>query len=167
MLPHIGRDGGINGDNEVRFYTLPSALFALLVTIQAASAASNSASTNVKATIAAGCIVSAADVDFGTITGSIAANTRKRANATVSCSKNTSYALSFFAGAGPASAIGTANVTMANGANTIPVLLKMRSASQIATGGNDLTRITGRIVAAVINPAVGTYTVVQAIYVLY
>ena len=86
------------------FYTLPFALFTLLVTTQAASAASNSSG-----------------------------------------------------------AIGTATVTMANGANTIPVLLKMRSASKIATGGNDLTRITGRIVAAVINPAVGTYTVVQAI----
>lgn len=167
LLPRAGRDHRIYGDNDVRLYALPSASFALLVTIQAASAASNSASLNVKATVFAACIVSATDVNFGTVTGSIAANTKTTAKATVICNKNTTYALSFVSGAGPINAVGTATVTMANGANTIPVKLTMKSASKIATGGNNRTTITGKIVAAIINPAFGTYAVVQAIYVLY
>jgi hypothetical protein len=115
----LGAVAEFTGDNEVRFFALPSALFALLVTVQAAHATSNSANCNIKTTIFAACIVSAA------------------------------------------------TVTMANGTHTIPVKLTMNSASKIATGGNNLTTITGKIVVAVINPAVGTYTVAQAIYVLY
>jgi spore coat protein U-like protein len=151
----------------MNFYKLSAALVAVAAMTHGAFAASATNSFNVKVTIAAACTVSAADVNFGTVTGSIAANTTTTANATVTCNKSTPYALSFVTGAGPANGVGAATATMANGANTIPVSLSMSAASQTATGGNDTTAITGKIVAAVNNPVVGTYTVVQSIYVLY
>ena len=167
MLPRVGRDNGINGDNHMRKYLLPVAGLALLAASNGAFAASATNSFNVKVTIAAACTVSAADVDFGTITGSIAANTTTTANATVSCNKNTPYALSFVTGAGPAAAVGAAIANMAGPGPAIPVNLTMSAASQTATGGSDLTTITGKIVAAVPNPVVGAYTVAQSIFVLY
>lgn len=151
----------------MRKYLLPVAGLAFLAASNGAFAASATNSFNVKIVIASACTVSATDVNFGTVTGSIAANTTTTANATVTCNKNTPYALSFVTGAGPAAAVGTATATMANGANTIPVSLTMSAASQTATGGNDTTTITGKIVAAVPSPAVGAYTVAQSIFVLY
>lgn len=134
----------------------------------AAMAANATQNFNVKVTVNTACTVSATDLNFGTFTGSIPANTTGISTATVSCNKGTAYALSFVTGAGPASAVGTATANMANGANpTIPANLTVSNASQLASGGNDATAINGKIVAAVSNPAVGTYTVAQAIYVLY
>ena len=133
-----------------------------------AMAANVTQNFNVKVTVNTACTVSATDLNFGTFTGSIPANTTGTSTATVSCNKGTSYALSFVTGAGPASAIGTATANMANGANpTIPASLTVVATAQTATGGNDATTINGKIVAAVTNPAVGTYTVAQAICVLY
>ena len=151
----------------MRKYLLPVAGLAFLAASNGAFAANATNSFNVKVTIAAACIVSAADVNFGTITGSIAAGTSTTSNATVTCNKNTPYALSFVTGAGPGSAVGAATATMANGANTIPVNLTMSAASQTASGGSDTTTITGTIVTAVPSPVVGVYTVPQSIFVLY
>jgi len=133
-----------------------------------AYAASATNNFNVKVTINTACTVSAADLNFGSFTGSIPANTLGSTTATVSCNKGTAYALSFVTGANPAAAVGVATANMVNGANpTIPASLTVSAASQIATGGSDVTTINGKIVAAVSNPAVGTYTIPQAIYVLY
>ena len=152
----------------MRKYLMPVAGLALLAAANGAFAANSTNSFNVKVTIASACTVSAADVNFGTITGSIAAGTNTTANATVTCNKNTPYALSFVTGAGPAAAVGAATANMANGANpTIPVNLTMSAASQTASGGSDTTVITGTIVAAVPSPAVGVYTIPQSIFVLY
>ena len=152
----------------MRKFLMPVASLALLAASNGAFAASAVSSFNVKVIIATACTVGAGDIDFGTITGSIAANTSVTSTATVSCNKNTSYGLSFVTGVGPAVAVGTAVASMANGANpTIPVNLSMSAASQTATGGSDTTTITGKIVAAVTNPVVGSYTVAQSIFVLY
>ena len=152
----------------MRKFLMPVAGLALLAASNGAFAASANSSFNVKVTIATACTVGAGDIDFGTITGSIVANTSVTSTATVSCNKNTSYGLSFVTGAGPANAVGSATANMANGANpTIPVNLSMSAASQTATGGSDTTTITGKIVAAVSNPVVGSYTVAQSIFVLY
>ncbi|MDE2384025.1 MAG: spore coat protein U domain-containing protein [Alphaproteobacteria bacterium] len=133
-----------------------------------AEAASATSNFNVKVTVNTACTVSATDLNFGTFTGSIPANSAGTSTATVSCNKGTSYALSFVTGAGPANAVGTATANMANGANpVIPAALTVSATAQTATGGNDATTINGKITAAVTNPAVGTYTVSQAIYVLY
>ena len=151
----------------MRKFLMPVAGLALLAASNGAFAASANSSFNVKVQVNAACTVSAGDIDFGTITGSIAANTSTTSKATVSCNNGTSYGLSFVTGANPAAAVGAATATMANGANTIPVSLSMSAASQTATGGNDTTTITGKIVAAVSNPVVGSYTVAQSIFVLY
>ncbi|MDE2384026.1 MAG: spore coat protein U domain-containing protein [Alphaproteobacteria bacterium] len=149
-------------------YLLPVAGIAFLAAANGAFAASATSNFNVKVTVNTACTVSATDLNFGSITGSIAAGTTGSSTATVSCNKGTSYALSFVTGAGPANAIGTATANMANGANpVIPASLTISNAAQTATGGNDNTTINGTIVSAVTNPAVGTYTVAQAIYVLY
>lgn len=134
----------------------------------AAMAANATQNFNVKVTVNTACTVSATDLNFGTFTGSIPANTTGTSTATVSCNKGTSYALSFVTGVGPATAVGTATANMVNGVNPfIPALLTVSATAQTATGGNDATTINGKIVASVPNPAVGTYTVAQAIYVLY
>ena len=131
-------------------------------------AASATQNFNVKVTVNTACTVSATELNFGTFTSFIPANTKATSTATVSCNEGTSYALSFVTGAGPAAADGTATASMANGANpTIPASLKVVETAQTASGGDDVTTIKGKIVAAVTSPAVGTYTVSQAIYVLY
>ncbi len=142
--------------------------FATAAMTSSAMAASATSNFNVKVTVNTACTVSATDLNFGAFTGSIPANTTGTSTATVSCNKGTSYALSFATGAGPAAATGAATANMANGANpTIPASLTVSTTAQTATGGNDTTTINGKIVAAVTNPAVGTYTIAQAIYVLY
>ncbi len=142
--------------------------FATLPFSSSAMAASATQNFNVKVSVNTACTVSATDLNFGTFTGSIPANTTGTSSATVSCNKGTSYALSFATGAGPAAATGSATANMATGANpTIPASLTVLTTAQTATGGSDTTTINGKIVAAVTNPAVGTYTVAQAIYVLY
>ncbi len=152
----------------MRKYLLPLSTLAILAAASGALAASATSNFNVKVTVNTACTVSATDLNFGTFTGSIPAGTTGSSSATVSCNKGTSYALSFLTGAGPAVAVGTAVANMANGANpTIPASLTVSTTAQTATGGNDNTAINGTIVAAVPNPAVGTYTVAQAIYVLY
>ena len=152
----------------MRKYLLPLSTLAMLAAASGALAASATSNFNVKVTVNTACTVSATDLNFGTFTGSIPAGTTGSSSATVSCNKGTSYALSFLTGAGPAVAVGTAVANMANGANpTIPASLTVSATGQTASGGNDNTTINGTIVAAVPNPAVGTYTVAQAIYVLY
>jgi spore coat protein U-like protein len=152
----------------MRKYLLPLAGIAMIAATNGAFAASATSNFNVKVTVATACTVSATDLNFGNFTGSIPAGTTGSTTATVSCNKGTSYALSLATGAGPAAAVGTATANMANGANpTIPASLTVSTTAQTATGGNDNTTINGTISAAVTNPAVGTYTVAQAIYVLY
>ncbi len=152
----------------MRKYLLPLSGIAILAAANGAFAASATSNFNVKVTVNTACTVSATDLNFGSFTGSIPAGTTGSSTATVSCNKGTSYALSFATGAGPAAATGTATANMANGANpTIPANLTVSTTAQSATGGNDTTTINGTIVAAVTNPAVGTYTIAQAIYVLY
>ena len=152
----------------MRKYLIPLAGLAMVVAANGAFAASSTSNFNVKVTINTACTVSATDLNFGTFTGSIPAATTGTSTATVSCNKGTSYALSFLTGAGPANATGTATANMANGANTpIPASLTVSTPAKIATGGNDTTTINGTIVAGVTNPAVGTYTISQAIFVLY
>jgi len=134
----------------------------------AALAASSTVNFNVKLAVAPACTVSATDLNFGTFTGSIPANTAATAVATVTCNIGTTYAMSFTAGANPAAAVGTIVANMANGANpTIPANLRVSIASRIGTGASVAINIRGRIVAAVTRPPVGTYSVRQAIYVLY
>ncbi len=152
----------------MRKYLLPLSGIVMLATANGAFAASATSNFNVKVTVNTACTVSATDLNFGSFTGSIPAGTTGSSTATVACNKGTSYALSFATGAGPAAATGTATANMANGANpTIPANLTVSTTAQTATGGNDNTTINGTIVAAVTNPAVGTYTIAQAIYVLY
>jgi spore coat protein U-like protein len=131
-----------------------------------AASATNTFTTRV--TVTRACTVSATDLNFGTFTGSIPANRVATSTATVSCNRGTTFALSFTVGAGPANATGAAIANMANGTNpTIPANLTLSTTARTATGGNDTATITGRIVNAVTSPAVGTYTVTRAIYVLY
>lgn len=152
----------------MRNYLVPAVGIALLATANGAFAASATSNFTVKVTVNTACTVAATDLNFGSFTGSIPAGTTGSSTATVSCNKGTSYALSFVTGAGPTNAVGTATVAMANGANpTIPASLTVANGSQTASGGADTTAINGTIVAAVTNPAAGTYTVAQAIYVLY
>lgn len=150
-----------NRGNHMRKFLLPVAGLVLLATSNVAFAASSNSSFNVKVAVVAACTVSAADMDFGSFTGNITATT-KTTNATVSCNKNTSYALSLSSTA----ATGTATATMLNGAASIPASLTVSTTSQTATGGSDTTTISGSI-AAVTNPAIGSYTVAQSIYVFY
>ncbi|MDE2384024.1 MAG: spore coat protein U domain-containing protein [Alphaproteobacteria bacterium] len=153
--------------NRLATIAVTSSLF-LLVQGQGVFAASASASFNVGVTVNVACTVSATDLNFGTFAALIPANTTASATATVSCSKGTVYALSFAFRGNPNAARGTANVNMLNGANpAIPASLTVQNGLQTATGGNDTTTIGGTISAAVINPATGTYTAAQAIYVLY
>jgi hypothetical protein len=135
----------------------------MIAATNGAFAASATSNFNVKVTVATACTVSATDLDFGSFTGSIPANTVGTSTATVSCNKGTSYALSF-----AATSTGTVTANMANGANpTIPAALTVATTAATATGGNDTATISGKIASAVTNPAVGTYTVAQAIYVIY
>jgi hypothetical protein len=153
---------------NMRKYLLPVAGLALVAAANGAFAANSTSNFNVSVTVTSACTVSATPLNFGSFAGSIPANTTNTSTATVSCNVGVPYALSFVTGAGPANAVGTATANMANGANpTIPANLTVAATSQTATGGNDNTTITGKIVAAVNSPAVGTYTVAQAIYVLY
>ena len=147
----------------MRKYLLPVAGLAFVAATNGALAASATGSFNVSVTVTSACTVSATALNFGSFAGSIPAATTGSSNATVSCNKGVPYALSFTTTAGT----GTATATMANGAATIPASLTVSTTSQNATGGNDVTPINGTIVAAQINPAVGTYTVAQSIYVLY
>ncbi len=152
----------------MRKYLIPLTGVAILAAANGAFAASATSNFNVKVTVNTACTVSATDLNFGSFTGSIPAGTTGSSSATVSCNKGTSYALSFVTGAAPAAAVGAAVVSMANGANpTIPASLTVSATTQTATGGSDNTTINGTIVAAVPNPAIGTYTIAQAIYVLY
>jgi spore coat protein U-like protein len=133
-----------------------------------ALAATATNTINVKVTVGTACTVSATDLNFGSFAVSIPANTTATSTATVSCTKGTSYALSFVFKNSLSAAKNTATVNMVNGANpTIPADLTVSTTIRTATGGNDVTTINGRIVAAVTNPALGTYTAPQAIYVLY
>lgn len=133
-----------------------------------ARAASASTSFNTSVVVNRACTVAATDMDFGTFTGSIPANRTATSTATVSCNRGTAYALSFTVGAGPANATGTVTVNMANGTNpTIPANLTMSRATRTAGAGSASFTINGRIVNAVTQPAIGTYTVTRAIYVLY
>lgn len=152
----------------MRKYLLPLSGLAMLAAANGAFAASQTSNFNVKVTVNTACTVAATDLNFGTFTGSIPAGTTGSSTATVSCNKNTAYALSFVTGAGPLAAVGTTVVSMANGVNPpIPASLTVSATAQTATGGNDTTTINGTISAAVPNPAVGTYSIAQAIYVLY
>jgi len=152
----------------MRKILLPVAGLALMVAANGALAASNTSNFNVKVQVNAACTVTATDMNFGTFAGSIPASTAT-STATVICNKGVPYALSLAAGTGVGGLTPTATATasMANGAATpIPASLTVATASQTATGGSDATVINGSI-AAVTTPATGTYTVAQAIYVLY
>ena len=153
----------------MRKFLLPVAGLALLAAANSAVAASSTANFNVKVQVNAACTVSAADLNFGTFSGSIPAGTTGTTAALVTCNKGVSYALSLAAGSGPlgTTATGAVIATMANGSNTIPAALTVSTVSPPATGGSDSTTINGTIVAAVTTPVAGTYTVAQAIYVLY
>jgi spore coat protein U-like protein len=152
----------------MRNYLLPAVGIAMLASANGAFAASATSNFNVKVTVNTACTVAATDLNFGSFSGSIPAGTTGTSTASVSCNKGTSYALSFVTGAGPGAAVGTATANMVNGANpAIPASLSVATTAQTATGAVDNTTINGTIVAGVTNPAVGTYTVAQAIYVLY
>ena len=154
----------------MRKFLLPVAGLALLAAANSAVAASNTANFNVKVQVNAACAVSAADLNFGTFTGSIPAGTTGTTSALVTCNKGVSYALSLAAGlgVGGTTATGAATATMLNGAATpIVAALTVSTGSQTATGGSDLTPINGTITLGATSPATGTYTVAQAIYVLY
>ena len=152
----------------MRKILIPVAGLAMLASANSAFAANATNNFNVKVTVNVACTVSAVDLNFGAFTGSIPALTTGTTNATVSCNKGTAYALSFQTGLNPAAAIGVATANMANGVNpVIPASLTVSNASQVATGGNDVTAINGTITAGAVNPAVGIYTVPQAIFVLY
>ena len=153
----------------MRKFLLPVAGLALLAAANSAVAASNTANFNVKVQVNAACSVSAADLNFGTFTGSIPAGTTGNTAALVTCNKGVSYALSLAAGTAPLFLpTATATANMANGANPpIAAALTVSTASQTATGGSDSTAINGIITAGATSPATGTYTIAQAIYVLY
>ena len=145
----------------MRKYLLPVAGLVLMVASNGAFAAQATSTFNVKVAVNAACTVSAGDINFGTFTGNITATTTT-SSATVTCNKGTAYNLSFAA----ASSTGSASVTMASGVNTIPATVTMSNGSQNATGGSDLTTITGTL-AAVTGPVPGSYTVAQSIYINY
>lgn len=147
----------------MRKYLIAAAGIGMIASANGAFAANATSNFNVSVTVNAACTVSASAMNFGTITGSIPANTTATSTATVSCNNGTSYALSFN-GTNP---VGTATATMVNGANSIAANLTVPTTSQTASGGNDTTTINGTIPNAVPNPAPGTYSVAQAIYVLY
>lgn len=156
----------------MRKYLLPAAGIAFLAAANGAFAANATSNFNVKVTVTVACTVTASDLNFGTFAGSIPANQGGASAAVVSCNKGTPYAVSFATGAAPANATVTATANMLNGANpAIPANLSFGATPNggVATGGNDSTPINGLVNggAAVTNPAVGTYTVPQAIYVLY
>ena len=154
----------------MRNFLLPVVGLALLAAPNSAVAASNSstANFNVKVQVNAACTVSAADLYFGSFTGSIPANTTGSTAALVTCNTGTSYALSFTAIAPVYALSGSVIANMVNGANpVIPATLTVSTASKTATGSSDSTAINGTILAAVTSPATGTYTIAQAIYVVY
>ena len=148
----------------MRKYLLPVAGLALLAASNGAFAA-NTATSNftVSVTVNAYCTVAATAMNFGTFTGSIPANTPATSTASVNCANGVPYALSLAAAAGT----GSATATMANGASNIPANLTVSTAGQTGNGAIQTTTINGNIAAAVVSPTVGTYTVSQAIYVLY
>ncbi len=148
----------------MRKYLLPVAGLALLAASNGAFAA-NTATSNftVSVTVNAYCSVTATAMNFGTFTGSIPANTLATSTASVTCANGVPYALSL----APAAGTGALTATMANGASNIPADLTVSTAGQTGNGVVQATTINGKITAAVVSPTVGTYTVSQAIYVLY
>ena len=160
------------GENAGAKLALAIGMVIAAMPAQQAVAASATSNFNVKVTITVACTVTAADLSFGSFAGSIPANTVASTAAVVSCNKGTPYAVSFATGAAPANATVTATANMLNGGNpAIPANLSFGATPNggVATGGNDSTPISGKINggAVVTNPAAGTYTVPQAIYVLY
>ncbi|MFT3673263.1 spore coat protein U domain-containing protein [Aestuariivirga sp.] len=150
----------------MRKYLVAAAGIAMIASANGAFAASATSNFNVRVTVSAACTVSAGDMVFGPYSGSIPAGATATTTANVSCNNGTSYALSFNA----STSQGTATATMVNpapGATSIPANLTVATTSKTATGGVDGTPINGVITAGVNNPVVGTYTVAQAIYVLY
>jgi spore coat protein U-like protein len=145
----------------MRKYLLPVAGLAFLAASNGAFAAQGTANFNVHVQVAAACTVSAADMNFGNFAGSIPV-TNVTTNATVTCNVGVPYSLSL-----TAAGLGSATAVMSNGAGaTISAALTVPTGSNLATGGGDITVISGTI-GPVASPAVGNYTIPQAIYVNY
>lgn len=147
----------------MRKYLIAAAGIGMIASANGAFAASATSNLNVSVTVSGACVVSADPMNFGSFTGSIPANTTANTDAKVICNSGTSYSVSFAS----ASAVGTATASMTSGGNTIPASLAVDTTSKLATGGTDLTNITGTIVAGVTAPAVGVYNATVPIYVNY
>ena len=145
----------------MRKYLLPVAGLAFLAAANGAFAAQGTANFNVKVQVTAACTVSAADLNFGTFAGSIPLTT-VTTDAVVTCNVGTPYSLSLTSTAG----VGTATAAMTNGTSTINAALTVPTTSKTATGGGDITAISGTV-GPVASPQVGNYTIPQAIYVNY
>ncbi|MEO9168042.1 MAG: spore coat protein U domain-containing protein [Aestuariivirga sp.] len=144
----------------MRKYLLPVAGLAFLAASNGAFAAQGTANFNVKVQVTAACTVSAADLNFGNFAGSIPLTT-VTTNATVTCNVGVPYTLSL-----TAAGLGSATALMSNGSSTISAALTVPTTSKTATGGGDLTAISGTV-GPVASPQVGNYTIPQAIYVNY
>lgn len=153
------------GERSARI--MAAGLVAIGMLAQGAHAASSTGSFRVRLIARAKCTVSVTAMNFGTITRVTGSETAT-STATVSCNRNTFYALSLGLPAVRtiANAIGSAALTLRNGTNTIAATLTVRNARQQATGGNDITQIGGRLTAQAA-PAPGVYQATQAFYVIY
>jgi spore coat protein U-like protein len=84
----------------MRKYLLPVAVAAVLVGASGAIAATANSNFNAHVKLNATCIVSATTLEFGTLPGLIVGGETATSNVSVTCSKNTAYALSLSAGSG-------------------------------------------------------------------
>ena len=138
----------------------------LAMMAQNSFAASANTSFNVKVQIAASCTVSATAMDFGTISTVVGTETAT-STVNVTCNKGTAYGLSFTNVATIAAATTTAAINLNNGANVIPATVKVTSGGAgIGTGLALPGLLTGTLTATP-NPATGTYSNTQTLYVIY
>jgi len=150
----------------MRKYLLAAAMVA--AGANSAFAASSSGTFNVQVKIASACTISATAMDFGTVTGSVLGTETANSTVSVTCNKGTAYNVSFSALSVLGTPLTTAAINLNNGVgNVIPANLTISAGSTgVATGATDSATVGGKLVATA-NPAAGTYSNTQTIYVVY
>ena len=141
----------------MRRYLLPLAAAAALAGATSAFAAQTSDNFQARITIVTSCIVTAADLDFGSV-GVIAGGETAVANVSVNCSAGTPYSMSF----DPVAPVVAYNSTMVNGAEDVAYSAALSGAGGVGPG----SFING-VLPAQVTPTAAIYTDNRTLYVNY
>jgi spore coat protein U-like protein len=143
----------------MRKYLLPVAVAAVLVGATNANAATATANFTAHVKLNATCTVSATTLEFGTLPGLIVGGETATSNVSVTCSKNTAYALSLSAG--------TTMVGVTTPADTVTYSAAFAAATTGTGNGSAQAFTINGTLAAQATPSAQDYSATRTVTVTY